>query len=57
MQRYRTWIYGPVIRSTGVAWDIRRLEPYDIYLKLISIFLLAIQAIVTIDINKTYGNA
>jgi len=22
---------GPVIRSTGVAWDIRRLEPYDIY--------------------------
>lgn len=32
MTRRRTWFYGPVLRSTGVAWDIRRLEPYDIYL-------------------------
>lgn len=53
MRRYRTWFYGPVIRSTGVAWDIRRLEPYDIYLKLILISLLGRQEIVTIDINKT----
>ena len=31
---------GVVLRGSGVAWDLRKTQPYDVYNELLLIFLL-----------------
>jgi NADH:ubiquinone oxidoreductase subunit D len=40
---------GVMLRGSGIQWDIRKSQPYEIYDKLILKFLLEIQEIVMID--------
>jgi NADH:ubiquinone oxidoreductase subunit D len=41
---------GVMLRGSGIEWDLRKSQPYEIYDKLILIFLLVIMEIVMIDI-------
>ena len=41
---------GPMLRGSGVAWDLRKKQPYEVYSDYLLIFLLGQMAIVMTDI-------